>query len=149
VIFFRGACRSRRVSFDEERRRGLRRQEKTEMQYLLLIYEDEKKYATMTEAEQTANLGEWYKYSMWLKEQGNMKAGDALQPVSTATTVRKKGDKVLTTDGPFAETREQLGGYYLIEAADLEEAIRLAAPCPATTGGSVEIRPVMKYELPG
>jgi hypothetical protein len=116
------------------------------MQYLLLIYEDEKNYAGLTEAQMGANLAEWNKYTQWLAGQGKLRAGDALQPVSTATTVRMKGDKLLTTDGPFAETREQLGGYYLIEADDLEDAIRLAGPCPAAKTGSIEIRPVMKFE---
>jgi hypothetical protein len=76
---------------------------------------------------------------------GQFKAGDALQPTSTATTVKVRDGKVLNTDGPFAETREQLGGYYLIEAKDLDEALAIAARIPSAKWGSIEVRPVMNY----
>jgi hypothetical protein len=77
---------------------------------------------------------------------GQHRAGDALQPVATATTVRVRNGQTVTTDGPFAETREQLGGYYLVEAKDLDEAISLAARIPAARYGSVEVRPIMVYQ---
>ncbi|MEQ1890115.1 MAG: YciI family protein [Alphaproteobacteria bacterium] len=115
------------------------------MQYLLLIYTNE----TETAAQDPAALGAMMEgYGVFTKsvvESGHFKAGDALQSVSTATTVKVRSGKVLTTDGPFAETREQLGGYYLIEAKDLDEAIEIAARIPGAKLGSIEIRPVMVY----
>jgi len=82
-------------------------------------------------------------FTQSIVKSGNMKAGDALQPTATATTVRVRDGKTLTTDGPFAETKEQLGGYYLVEAKDLDEATRLAARIPGARVGSIEVRPVM------
>jgi len=79
---------------------------------------------------------------------GHFRAGDALQPIATATTVRVRNGKTLSTDGPFAETKEQLGGYYLIEAKDLDEAIAIAARIPSSRLGSIEVRPVMKFDPP-
>lgn len=113
------------------------------MQYLLLIYQDESLWASMSEAEQGEIFGEYMSYTRRIRENGSFVAGEALQPVETATTVRIREGKTVTTDGPFAETREQLGGFYLVEAADLDEAIRLAAQIPAARDGSVEVRPVM------
>jgi hypothetical protein len=117
------------------------------MQYLLLIYGDEKAWETMSEAEQGQHFGAYMQFSKDIKASGHFKAGDALQPVKTATTVRVRNGKTQTTDGPFAETREQLGGYYLIEAKDLDEATKIAARIPdaAISTGCVEIRPVMKF----
>jgi len=86
-------------------------------------------------------------FSEAIVKSGHHKAGDPLQPVATATTVRVKNGKTVTTDGPFAETREQLGGYYIIEAKDLDEAIGIAARVPSSRTGSVEVRPIM--EIPG
>ncbi|MBV9880173.1 MAG: YciI family protein, partial [Gemmatirosa sp.] len=80
---------------------------------------------------------------------GNFKAGDALQPSSTATTVRVRNGKTLTTDGPFAETREQLGGFYMVDAANLDEAIAIAARIPSARIGSIEVRPVMVFSSEG
>jgi hypothetical protein len=115
------------------------------MQYLLLIYANE----TETAAQEPAALGAMYEeYGAFTKAivaSGHFKAGDALQSVSTATTVKVREGKVLTTDGPFAETREQLGGYYLVEAKDLDEAIEIAARIPGAKLGSIEIRPVRVY----
>jgi len=119
------------------------------MQYLLMIYENEKTWADMSPDKVAAVTGEYMAYSKDIASSGHMKAGDALQPTSTATTVRVRDGKTLTTDGPFAETREQLGGYYLIEAADLDEAIKLAARIPSARWGSVEIRPVVVFAPPG
>ena len=92
-------------------------------------------------------------YTQGIIKSGHMRAGDALQPTSTATTVRVRDGKTLTTDGPFAETKEQLGGYYLVEAKDLDEATKLAAGIPGARVGSIEVRPVMQlppdYPRPG
>jgi hypothetical protein len=114
------------------------------MQYMLLIYENEAELAARR-AEDTARI--WNAYGAFTKgivESGHFKAGDALQPVSTATTVRVRDGKQVVTDGPFAETREQLGGYYLVEAKDLDEAVAIAARIPGAAYGSIEVRPVMK-----
>jgi hypothetical protein len=118
------------------------------MQYLLLIYQNEKAWDDMPEAERNQFFGEYMTMSEELKKSCHIKGGEALQPVRTATTVRVRGGKTQTTDGPFAETREQLGGYYLVEAKDLDEAIKIAARIPdARIGnGSVEVRPVMKFD---
>ena len=87
-------------------------------------------------------------YTSRIRKNGNYIAGEALQPVSTATTVRVKNGKTLTTDGPFAETREQLGGFYLVEAKDLDEAIDLAARIPSARVGTIEVRPIMPTPRP-
>jgi hypothetical protein len=115
------------------------------MQYLLLIYEDETRFARMTEADTAAVMGEYATFTEAIKKSGHLVAGDALQPTSTATTVRVRDGKTLTTDGPFAETREQLGGYYLVEAKNLDEAIAIAARIPSVRAGSVEVRPVQVF----
>jgi hypothetical protein len=115
------------------------------MQYLLLIYENEKAAAGLSEAEQGKIFQEYMDYTKRIRKNGNYVAGEALQPVSTATTVRVKSGKTLTTDGPFAETREQLGGFYMVEAKDLDEAVALAAGIPASRTGSIEVRPIMPY----
>ena len=112
------------------------------MQYLLLIYENEQTSAAQGEQ----MFRDYMDYTASIKASGNMVAGDALQPVATATTVRVREGKTLTTDGPFAETREQLGGYYLVNAADLDEAIKLAARIPSSKWGSIEVRPVMVFD---
>src|SRR5688572_30919955 len=113
------------------------------MQYLLLIYNNEKVWETMPEDEQKKNYGLYAKFSEEITAAGNYKGGEALQPVSTATTVRVRKGKMSTTDGPFAETKEQLGGYYLIEAKDLNDALQVAAKIPSARTGSVEVRPIM------
>jgi len=113
------------------------------MKYLLLIYENEKAAAGLSEAEQGKIFQEYMDYTNRINKSGNYIAGEALQPISTATTVRVKEGKTLTTDGPFAETREQLGGFYMVEAKDLDEAIALATGIPAVRTGSIEVRPIM------
>lgn len=113
------------------------------MQYLLLIYQSEKVWEGMSEADQGKLFGEYMQFTKDIAASGNLRGGEALQPVKTATTVRVKDGKVMTTDGPFAETREQLGGYYLIEAADLDEAVKIAAKIPDARTGSIEVRPIM------
>ena len=113
------------------------------MKYLLLIYESEQASAGLSEAEQGKIFEEYMTYTKGIKKSGNYIGGEALQAISTATTVRVKNGKTVTTDGPFAETREQLGGFYLVEAKDLDEAIKLAAGIPASRTGSIEVRPIM------
>jgi hypothetical protein len=115
------------------------------MQYLLMIYRNEAEQAKM-DAETTSKMMEEYgAFTQSIVQGGNFKAGDRLQDSSMATTVRVRDGKTLTTDGPFAETREQLGGYYLIEAKDLDAALAIAARVPGAKVGSVEVRPVWVY----
>jgi hypothetical protein len=116
------------------------------MQYMLLIYDNEKVIPSMNEKERNALMGEYFAFTEEIKKSGKWIAGDALQPTTTATTVRLRDGKRLTTDGPFAETKEQLGGYYLVNAKDLDEAMALAAKIPSSRFGSIEVRPVMKYD---
>jgi hypothetical protein len=118
------------------------------MQYMLLIYENEAAYKTATAADRNAMMKEYGEFTQSIVKSGNMKAGDALEPTATATTVRVRNGKILPTDGPFAETKEQLGGYYLVEAKDLDEAIKIAARIPAARVGSIEVRPVMVFPAP-
>ncbi len=118
------------------------------MQYLLLIYDDEKIWASMPKDESGKMFAEYSEYTRDLINSGKFKAGDPLQPTHTATTVRVRSGKITTTDGPFAETKEQLGGYYLIDADNLDEAIAWAAKIPSARIGSIEVRPVMKFEMP-
>ena len=113
------------------------------MQYLLLIYQDEKVWADKSEAEQGKVFEEYMEFTKGIVQSGNYKGGEALEPVAKATTVRVRNGKRLTTDGPFAETKEQLGGYYLVEAKDLDEALTIAARIPDARTGSVEVRPIM------
>lgn len=115
------------------------------MQYLCLIYDEEKILNDMPPAERGTFMAAYGTFTREVKASGHFVAGDALQPVATATTVRVRNGKVTTTDGPFAETREQLGGYYLVEAKDLDEAIKIAARIPSARTGSIEVRPIMVY----
>jgi hypothetical protein len=116
------------------------------MQYLLMIYHNEAEFTKMDPAARQAMIGEYTTYTQSIIQSGHFKAGDGLQPTTTATTVRLRDGKILTTDGPFAETREQLAGYYLVEANDLDAAIGLAARIPEARNGSIEIRPIMVYK---
>ena len=115
------------------------------MQYLLMIYSNEAEYAKLDPATGQKMLAEYGAFTQSIIQSGNFKAGDRLQPASTATTVRIRDGKTLTTDGPFAETREQLGGYYLIEARDLDAATAIAARIPGARFGSIEVRPIWVY----
>jgi hypothetical protein len=115
------------------------------MQYLLLIYRNEAEQAKMDAATGQKMRGEYGAFTQSIIQSGNFKAGDALQPTTTATTVRVRDGKTLTTDGPFAETREQLGGYYLVEAKDLDAALAIAARIPGAKVGSIEVRPILVY----
>jgi hypothetical protein len=116
------------------------------MQYLLMIYRNEAELGTMTPAGRKNMTAEYGVFTQSIIQSGHFKAGDGLQPTSTATTVRVREGKTLTTDGPFAETREQLGGYYLVEAKNLDAAIEIAARIPGAKTGSIEVRPVMVYD---
>ncbi len=115
------------------------------MKYLCLIYDEEKKMAAMSKSEGDAFMGEYFAFTQDIQKSGHFVAGDALQPVHTATTVRVRNGKLSTTDGPFAETKEQLGGYYLIEARDLNDAIQVAARIPSAKVGSIEVRPIQVF----
>lgn len=115
------------------------------MKYLCLIYDDEKQWETMPKSESDAFMGEYFSFTNDIREGGQYVAGEALQPVATATTVRVRNGKLSTTDGPFAETKEQLGGFYLIEARDLNEAIQVASKIPSARLGSIEVRPVVDF----
>jgi hypothetical protein len=115
------------------------------MKYLCLIYENEALWATMTKEEGDKMMREYFAFTNDTKTSGHYVAGEALQPVASASTVRIRKDKLTTTDGPFAETKEQLGGFYLIEAKDLNDAIQVASRIPAARTGSIEVRPIMKF----
>lgn len=118
------------------------------MKYVLLIYNNEKAWDSIPQAEQGQLFGEYVQLGADLKAAGTYFAGEALQPTSTATTVRVRNGKAQTTDGPFAEAREHLGGFYMIEAANLDEAVKVAARIPdARIGdGAIEVRPVMVFD---
>ena len=118
------------------------------MRYLCLIYDEEKKVAALSQGESDAFMGEYFAFTDGIKSSGHYLAGEALQPVETATTVRVRNGKVGTTDGPFAETKEQLGGFYMIEARDLNDAIQVAAKIPSAKLGSVEVRPIVEFPQP-
>jgi hypothetical protein len=113
---------------------------------MLLIYGDPSLAASMTPEEGEKMMADYYTFTQSIVESGEMLSGEPLQGVETATTVRVRGGRTASTDGPFAETKEVLGGYYLVDCKDLDRAIELAARIPAAHGGSVEVRPVM--ELP-
>lgn len=109
------------------------------MRYLLLIYDNE---ANVTD---DAEMERWFAYDARLRDSGSFVAGEALQPTTTATTVRAGKGGTVTTDGPFAETKEQLGGFYLVDCSDLDEALRWAAEMPHMDRGTVEVRPVLDF----
>lgn len=115
------------------------------MRYLCLIYDEEKALEKMSKAEGDAFMSEYFAFTEGTKSSGHYVAGEALHPVATATTLRTRGGKTSTTDGPFAETKEQLGGFYLIEAKDLNEALQIAGRIPSARTGSIEVRPVVDF----
>ena len=112
------------------------------MKHLCLIYQDESVALQLPQAEAEKIHGEYLAFTDEIKESGRLLGNHGLQPTQTATTVRVRNGTVTTTDGPFAETKEQLGGYYLVEARDLNEAIQIAAKIPSARFGSIEVRPV-------
>jgi hypothetical protein len=117
------------------------------MQYLCLIYDNESAGARMTKEEGQAIMGEYFGFTEDIKKSGHYVGGNPLQPTKTASTVRVRQGKISTTDGPFAETKEQLAGFYLVEARDLNDAIQIAAKIPPAREGSIEVRPVRQLEV--
>lgn len=115
-------------------------------QYLCLIYSNEADRAQQTPEQGAAYIGAYRAFTQSIIESGNFVAGDALQPIATATSVRVRNGETLITDGPFAETKEQLGGYYLINAKDLDEALAIAARIPTANHGTIEVRPIFNYQ---
>jgi hypothetical protein len=112
------------------------------MQYLLLIYSNEAEMAARSASAIASMTAEYTEFTKGIIQGGQFKAGDRLKPTSAATTVRVRNGQAVTTDGPFAETREQLGGYYLVEAKSLDEATAIAARIPGAKIGSIEVRPI-------
>ena len=119
------------------------------MKYLLSIYNDESSWDSASPDQTQKMIEAYYAFGREVEERGAFLAGEGLQPTSAATTVRVRNNERLITDGPFAETKEQLGGFYLLECKDLDEAIEFAAKIPGAQDGSVEVRPVMNYEAVG
>lgn len=113
------------------------------MKYLCLIYGNEKNREQFTPEQGQAMSREYFEFTQDIRKSGHMLGGDALQPTTNATTVRVRNGHVSTTDGPFAETKEQLGGYYLIEGKDLNDAIQVAARIPGAKTGAIEVRPIL------
>jgi hypothetical protein len=117
------------------------------MEYLLLIYSNEADGKKMTAAQYGELFQEYQTFTQDLTKSGKNKGGNPLEQTSTATTVRVRNGKTVVTDGPFAETKEQLGGYYRVEAKDLDDAISIAAKIPGAKQGSIEVRPIMKMNM--
>lgn len=118
------------------------------MQYLLLIYGNENQFNKMSPGEQGKVLEEYMDFTKSIAASGQYRGGNELDVTAKATTVRLRDNKRLVTAGPFAETKEQLGGYYLVEAKDLDEAIALAARIPSARWGSIEVRPIIPHDMP-
>jgi hypothetical protein len=112
------------------------------MKYLCLIYSNETLWANMPKAEADKVYGEYMAFTEDIRRSGHYIDGNPLQPTRSATTIRSRNGNASTTDGPFAETKEQLGGYYLIEARDLNDAIQVASRIPSVRVGSIEVRPI-------
>jgi hypothetical protein len=112
------------------------------MKYMLLIYDSEKEWAKFSAADTKKIMGEYLQFSSEIRASGHYQAGAPLQPTTAATSVRIRNGRTLVTDGPFAETGEQLGGFYMVEARDLDEAISIAARIPSARLGTIEVRPV-------
>lgn len=118
------------------------------MQFLLLIYGNEAHWDKLSQAERDGIFGEYMEFTKSIAQSGHLRGGNELQPTQNATTVRVRNKKKSVTDGPFAETKEQLGGYYLVEAKDLDEALALAERIPSARWGSIEVRPILPHEMP-
>src|SRR4029077_9695698 len=136
IKIFGPGCRSGRIPFDSLM--------EDHMKYMLLIYNEEKAWGKFTEAQRQGFMGEFMKFTQQLQSAGQWLSSSQLQPTSAATSVRVRDAKRLVTDGPFAETREQLGGYYLFDASDLDEPILIPERIPPGRLGTVEIRPVLE-----
>ncbi len=115
------------------------------MKYLCLIYGDESAWARMPKGDMGKMNEDYGSFTESIRGSGHYLGGEALQPTTTATTIRARNGAVTTTDGPFAETKEQLGGFYLIEARDLNDAIQVASRIPGARTGSVEVRPILSF----
>jgi hypothetical protein len=118
------------------------------MRYALLIYASEQDWANQSEEQAQTQFQDYMAFTKDIVDRGIMRSGEALQPTATATTVRVRDGETLTTDGPFAETKDQLGGFYLVDCKDLDEAIEVAARIPDVRRGSIEIRPIMDVDMP-
>jgi hypothetical protein len=118
------------------------------MKYLCLIYDEEKRLGARSKSESDAFTGEYFTFTEEIRKSGHYLGGEALQSVQAATTVRVRNGRLSTTDGPFAETKEQLGGFYLIDARDLNDAIQVASKIPSARLGSVEVRPIREIAQP-
>src|SRR5262249_22203265 len=137
VNIFAARCRSRLRPFDSP-------VEVENMKYMLLICDDEKAWGKLSENDRRAVYAEYGQFTQQIKSSGHYVGGSQLQPTTAATSVRVRDGKRVVTDGPFAETREQLGGYYLIEAPNLDDAIAIAARIPSARMGTIEIRPLVE-----
>jgi hypothetical protein len=115
------------------------------MRYIALIYTDESRDATQTPEQQQATMAAYYAFGDAATKAGVMGTGDALEGTNMATTVRVRNGELMTTDGPFAETKEQLGGFYILNCKDLDEAVKWAAKIPASEYGSIEVRPIIEF----
>ncbi|MGB6678213.1 MAG: YciI family protein [Terriglobales bacterium] len=118
------------------------------MQYLLLIYGNESQFDKMSPTEQNKILQEYGEFSKSIAGSGHLRGGNELDRISKAKTIQVRQGKRAVLDGPFAETKEQLGGYYLVEAKDFDEALALAARIPSARWGSIEVRPIITHEIP-
>ena len=116
------------------------------MKYLCLIYSEEKKLDAMPKAERESLMHQFFEYTDSIQKSGHYLGGEALEPVQTARTVRKRNGKLVATDGPFAETKEQLGGFYLIDAGDFDEAVEVASRIPSARFGSIEVRAIRVFD---
>lgn len=115
------------------------------MRYLLLIYGPPWDQSQVTPEQLADSMGEWTEFTAGLRRRGVMEGGEALEGIETATTVKLRNGETITTDGPFAETAEVLGGYYVLNVQDLDEAIEIAAVCPGAKNGSIELRPIQEF----
>lgn len=115
------------------------------MKYMFLIYGEESNESQMTPAAREAMMADYFAFTREVSDQGILVAGDELKPTSTATTLRPRGNQLATTDGPFAETKEQLGGFYILECQDMDEAVGWAAKIPGAKHGSIEVRPIVNF----
>jgi hypothetical protein len=118
------------------------------MKYLLLIYGEEGRWGKVSDTERETIIREYMQFSQDIAKSGHYLGGNELHPTSKATSVRVRDGKPLVSDGPFTETKEALGGYYLVEAKDLDEAIALAARIPSARWGTIEVRPIIPHDMP-
>jgi hypothetical protein len=116
------------------------------MKYLCLIYDEEATFGSMSKADGDALMQDYFTFTKEIRASGHYLGGNDLQPTRSATTIRVRNGRLSTTDGPFAETKEQLGGYYLVEAKDLNEAVQVAARIPSAKRGSIEVRPIQEHQ---